>query len=234
MPAGSAGRSGMSISLIDPEVVTRPIRPGSSVNHNAPSGPAVIPRAKLPTLRKGNSASTPEGEIRPTRSPCSSTNHAFPSGPAVIPAGELRGASGNSLIVCAWTRPARASAAAAASIAAVLRGRVMGASVLEGGPRGRPGGDTPRPYGTVPSMPRGVDIRAARGSAIAPSEHVGKGFPRRKAPALVEEIHSCELPADVGEVTLQDLPQRRAIVRGQLDLPLLPPPGRGVRSAERR
>src|SRR4029077_9600334 len=87
---------GIVISPSWPSVVTRPRRPGSSVNHRAPSGPVVIERPKDPGCGSGNSVSAPEVARRPTLSPCSSMNQTLPSGPGVMPAGELPAESGNS------------------------------------------------------------------------------------------------------------------------------------------
>src|SRR5258706_403686 len=65
-----------------------------SVNHNAPSGPVVMPMDELPTVGIGNSVITPAVVMRPILSP-SSVNHSAPAGPVVMPAGA---GTGNSVI----------------------------------------------------------------------------------------------------------------------------------------
>ena len=65
--------------------VIRPILPLPSVNHSAPSGPAVINWGLLVAVGTGNSVMTPAVVIRPTLLPTSSVNHSAPSGPAVMP-----------------------------------------------------------------------------------------------------------------------------------------------------
>src|SRR5579864_3147677 len=84
----------------------RPIlSPWCSVNHNAPSGPAVIPRGStLLKVGKGYSVIAPPVVIRPILLPAPmlpySVNQSAPSGPAVIPWGEdWAVGSGNSVIV---------------------------------------------------------------------------------------------------------------------------------------
>src|SRR5262249_43040339 len=82
-----------------PSRVIRPMRPGSSVNQTAPSGPAVIPRAKLPGEGNANSVMTPRVEIRPIRSACCSVNQSAPSGPTAISTGSAPASgTGNSVI----------------------------------------------------------------------------------------------------------------------------------------
>ena len=99
--------SGSANSAIDPEVVILPILPPyvpsgnwtSSVNHKAPSGPAVICCGELPALRPAeNSVIFPSASIRPIRRPSACVNHMPLSGPAVMPIGLLPGRSSNSTI----------------------------------------------------------------------------------------------------------------------------------------
>jgi hypothetical protein len=72
-----------------PAVVIRPILP-PSVNHSAPSGPAVMPWGKLLAVGIINSVMTPAVVIRPILLPVFSVNHSAPSGPAVMPSGPRR------------------------------------------------------------------------------------------------------------------------------------------------
>ena len=80
---------GIGFSVITPAVVIRPIwfRTGS-VNHSAPSGPAVISPGELAGLGMGNSVICPLVVILPILPFCS-VNHSAPSGPAIIPPGWL-------------------------------------------------------------------------------------------------------------------------------------------------
>ena len=57
----------------------------TSVNQSAPSGPAAMPRGRLPAVGTGNSVTAPAGVIRPIALPDSSANHRAPSGPTVMP-----------------------------------------------------------------------------------------------------------------------------------------------------
>ena len=71
-----------------PEVVIFPILNSiRSVNHSAPSGPAVIPDGQLLGVGTGNSVTVPEVVMRPILLPFPSANHKAPSEPAAIPAG---------------------------------------------------------------------------------------------------------------------------------------------------
>ena len=80
---------GMGYSVITPDVVIRPILllADPSVNHSAPSGPAVMPDGPPPGM--GYSMITPEVVIRPILLTEDSVNHSAPSGPAVMPKGPL-------------------------------------------------------------------------------------------------------------------------------------------------
>jgi len=62
---------------------SRPIA-RDSVNHNAPSGPVVIPAGPALGVGMGNSETTPVRVIRPILLTAPSVNHNAPSGPAVI------------------------------------------------------------------------------------------------------------------------------------------------------
>ena len=88
-----------------PAVVIRPIFGGlaaNSVNHSAPSGPAVISSGPLGFVGSGYSVIVPPVVIRPILWPFSSVNHRAPSGPTVIPAGRLTGVgTGNSVTAAA-------------------------------------------------------------------------------------------------------------------------------------
>src|SRR5438876_203583 len=83
---------GTANSVIAPEVVIRPIRNTSaSVNQSAPSGPVVIAKASLLTVRTGNTVITPAVVIRPMLPPAelnARVNQRLPSGPAVMLMGE--------------------------------------------------------------------------------------------------------------------------------------------------
>ena len=66
----------------------RPMRsPPCSVNHSAPSGPAVIPCGLLAAVGSVNSLIAPAVVIRPMRLPYCSVNHSAPSGPTVMSQG---------------------------------------------------------------------------------------------------------------------------------------------------
>ena len=70
-----------------------------SMNHSAPSGPAVMPMGELPAVGIGNSVTTPAVVMRPILLATCSVNHSAPSGPAVMPPGLLLAVGiGNSLI----------------------------------------------------------------------------------------------------------------------------------------
>jgi hypothetical protein len=60
-----------------------------SVNHSAPSGPAVMPYGPLLLVGIGNSVIVPAVVIRPILLLFNSVNHSAPSGPAVIIQGKL-------------------------------------------------------------------------------------------------------------------------------------------------
>ena len=69
---------------------SRPILlPYYSVNHSAPSGPAVMHRDALPPVGIANSVITPGGGDPPDLVAVCSVNHSAPSGPAVMPEGRL-------------------------------------------------------------------------------------------------------------------------------------------------
>src|SRR5690242_19007894 len=71
--------------------------PPISVNHSAPSGPAVMPPG-LPC--HGNSVMAPVGVILPIALPATSVNQAFPSAPNAIENGLAPDVgSGNSMVV---------------------------------------------------------------------------------------------------------------------------------------
>jgi hypothetical protein len=57
----------MGNSLNPPVVVTRPMLLRALVNHNAPSGPVVMPVGRLPGEGIGNSLTLPDVVIRPIR-----------------------------------------------------------------------------------------------------------------------------------------------------------------------
>jgi len=73
-----------------PAVVIRPILLLGyvfSVNHSAPSGPAVMKFGLPLALGIGYSVMAPVVAIRPMLLPICSTNHSAPSEPTAIPAG---------------------------------------------------------------------------------------------------------------------------------------------------
>ena len=73
-----------------PAVVICPILlPTASVNHSAPSGPAVMPLGCCSPWGRVNSVMTPAVVIRPILLPVDSVNHSAPSGPAVMARGAL-------------------------------------------------------------------------------------------------------------------------------------------------
>src|SRR5690242_17348334 len=78
----------MAYSVMVPDVVMRPILPPlSSVNHNAPSGPVVMPRGLALSVGTGYSLMVPAVVIRPILLPQYSVNHTAPSGPVATPKG---------------------------------------------------------------------------------------------------------------------------------------------------
>ncbi|HMG25313.1 MAG TPA: hypothetical protein VKH36_00720 [Acidimicrobiia bacterium] len=75
--------------MIDPVVVIRPIRlPNSSVNHKAPSGPAVMYPGWLPAFGSSKRLALAPVSTRPMAFPNSvafeNVNQSAPSGPMVI------------------------------------------------------------------------------------------------------------------------------------------------------
>src|SRR6188474_1124408 len=104
MPSGPLPGA-TSNSVNTPAVVTLPTFGGfapNSVNHSAPSGPAVISWGALGLVGIGNSVMAPAVVIRPILCPFSSVNQSAPSGPAVMPAGRLTGVgTGNSVTAAA-------------------------------------------------------------------------------------------------------------------------------------
>src|SRR5450631_814036 len=90
-----------------PVVAIRPIllpEPGTeldpvSVNHSAPSGPAVMKKGKPLAVGRLNSVTTPAVVMRPILLVPSSANHSAPCGPAVMPMGKLLSGSMNSVKV---------------------------------------------------------------------------------------------------------------------------------------
>src|SRR5258708_34975930 len=97
-----------------PAVVTRPILlPFSSVNHRAPSGPAVIPWGVLLAVGMMNSLTTPAVVIRPILLPAGPlmVNHTALSGPApmawelLVVAGRANFAQSAARVICStWVR----------------------------------------------------------------------------------------------------------------------------------
>jgi hypothetical protein len=78
--------------VIAPDEVIRPILlPRSSVNHSAPSGPAVIPWGEEAAVVTAYSVTKPAVLIRPILFPTASVNQSAPSGPITIETGELLG-----------------------------------------------------------------------------------------------------------------------------------------------
>jgi hypothetical protein len=76
---------GIGNSVMVPVVVIRPIwLPLCSVNHSAPSGPAVMPKSPLLAVGIVNSVMVPVVVIRPILLLLKSENHNAPSGPAVM------------------------------------------------------------------------------------------------------------------------------------------------------
>src|SRR6266545_1983522 len=87
---GVGWKPGIGNSVMVPVVVIRPIcLLPNSVNHSAPSGPAVMPRGELLRLGMANSVTLPPVVIRPIWLRLDSVNHSAPSGPVVMPRGPL-------------------------------------------------------------------------------------------------------------------------------------------------
>jgi hypothetical protein len=94
---------GIENSVMTPVVVMRPILPGKpdSVNHSAPSGPAVMPDGLPRVVGIGNSVMRPAVVMRPIllATKAGSVNHKAPSGPDVMLEGRLLAVgTGNSVI----------------------------------------------------------------------------------------------------------------------------------------
>src|SRR5258706_13248480 len=91
MPHARLFAVGIVNSVKAPAVVTRPIlvADADSVNHSAPSGPAVIFRGKLPDVGMINSVITPAVVICAILLPPSSPNHRLLSGPVATFQGRL-------------------------------------------------------------------------------------------------------------------------------------------------
>jgi hypothetical protein len=96
--------------VIAPDVVIRPIAPLRSVNHRAPSGPAVMASAPPLGSGTGNAVITPAVVMRPILLLVpSKVNHRAPSGPATMPRGVplaellIEAGSGYSVKTCAPT-----------------------------------------------------------------------------------------------------------------------------------
>ena len=86
---------GSAYSVITPAVVIRPILlPLDSVNHSAPSGPAVMSARNASGVGSGYSVSWPSLVSRPIALPRSSLNHSAPSEPSTMSVGNTPGASG--------------------------------------------------------------------------------------------------------------------------------------------
>ena len=109
MLIGVAFSTGIGCSCVStPSVVMRPILlPLSSVNHSAPSGPAVMPYGMLSAPGSAYSVISPAVVIRPILLPLDSVNHSAPSGPAVRSARNASGVgSGYSVSWPSWvSRP---------------------------------------------------------------------------------------------------------------------------------
>src|SRR5262245_46692232 len=79
---------GRAYSVNTPAVLTRPTWPApGSVNHSAPSGPAVISHGDAPAVGMACSVNLPPVVTRPTLLVSCSTNHMAPSGPGVTERG---------------------------------------------------------------------------------------------------------------------------------------------------
>src|SRR5580704_6196186 len=90
MPARSDPPPVTGNSLIDPEVVIRPILEATlSTNHKLPSGPETMASGPANELESGNSLNDPDVVTRPILPGLDSVNHNAPSGPAVMPTGML-------------------------------------------------------------------------------------------------------------------------------------------------
>ena len=115
--------------MIFPAGVIRPIRSPYSVNHRAPSGPAVMsagPRAGSPKREI-----FPEGVMRPMRRLWNSVNQTLPSGPTVIPSASARPAPPCADAVPA-TRTTSAAAIPATSAACQVHHLLLTVRVLPG------------------------------------------------------------------------------------------------------
>src|SRR5258708_6341886 len=99
---------GIGNSVITPAVVMRPIATLVSVNHSAPSGPAVmLLRSLNPGVGIGNSVITPAVVIPPILLAAFSVNHNASSGPVVLLQGPPSPVgTGNSVKVTAIARSA--------------------------------------------------------------------------------------------------------------------------------
>src|SRR5205823_12043594 len=85
MLAGKLSGVGTGNSVKVPLVVRRPILfTADSVNHIAPSGPAVMPKDWLLAVGIGNSVIVPPCVMRAILFASTSTNQTLPSGPAVM------------------------------------------------------------------------------------------------------------------------------------------------------
>ena len=81
-----------------PDIVILPMRLASlSVNHIAPSGPAVIREGNEPAAGSGKVVTTPAGVIRVMASIWGLAIQTFPSGPAASPLPNAAESSGNSV-----------------------------------------------------------------------------------------------------------------------------------------
>src|SRR5258706_11976530 len=77
-------------TIVETSTLARPILLAfASVNHSAPSGPAVMPLGPLLAVGIGNSVMPPAVVIRPILPLKYSVNHKAPSGPVAMEAGEL-------------------------------------------------------------------------------------------------------------------------------------------------
>ena len=88
-----------------PSVVTRPIRPDPcSVNHTAPSGPAVIAVGSDAKASAVVGPNVPSVAREPTESVPRALNHNAPSGPVAMPKGE-EPSTGSVNSVTSWVGP---------------------------------------------------------------------------------------------------------------------------------
>ncbi len=118
-----------------PDVVIRPIPPADcSVNHRAPSDPAVMPMGMIELYPSEYSVTTPEVVIRAIALPFVSVNQTAPSGPAVMPLGKPPRPGGRGYSVktpAVLIRPTRlwppsVNHSAPSDPAAIQRGRDVG------------------------------------------------------------------------------------------------------------